>query len=179
MPNALPPLTKDTIEAFAASAFALAVRLLLLLFSPRSARRARPLHLFVQRLERRVECIMFLKAALRTRLGEAEASLRRSLVGPTSRRPRPRRDSLAPGFRRTRGSLRHLLKSARVRARNTTPIGRLFHLLAALADGEAYIAHFMARLARGLRFGGIVAVAPPGIAFAAEAPRHCAFPDSS
>jgi hypothetical protein len=162
MTHALPPLTQATIEAFIASAVALAMRLACLLFAP-GARRRR-LDGFVGRLERRVECILFLEAALR--------------LGPAPRRAR-RPGSLALGFRRTRGSLRHFLKSARIRARNATPIARLRRLLAALADGGAYVAHFMRRLARGLSFGGIVACAPPAIAHASDAPQPCAYADSS
>lgn len=165
MTQQLPPLTKATIDAFVASALALAARLLLLLFSPGASRRARPLHRFVQQLERRVECIVFLRAALR--------------AGPPRRLPRLRRGALQPGFRRRRGSLRHLLKSARIRARNATPVARLFRLLAVLGDGEAYVAHFMRRLARGLYFGGVVACAPPAVALAVDAPRPRAFADSS
>jgi hypothetical protein len=164
MTHALPPLTQATIEAFAASVIALAMRLARLLLAPGADRRARLLHRFVQRLERRVECILFLKAALR--------------LGPAPRRLR-RPGSLAPGFRRTRGSLRHLLKSARIRARSATPIARLARLLAALADGAAYIAHFMRRLARGLCFGGVVACVPPAAALGADPAYARAFADSS
>jgi hypothetical protein len=164
MTHALPPLTQATIEAFAASALAWAMRLVRLLFTPGAERRARSLDRLVARLERRVECILFLKAALR--------------LGPVPRRLR-RPGSLAPGFRRTRGSLRHLLKSARVRAKNATPIARLARLLAALADSAAYVAHFMRRLARGLHFGAIVACAPPAAALSADPAHACAFADSS
>lgn len=99
-------------------------------------------------------------------------------MGPPPRRPH-HPGSLAPGFRATPGRVRHFLKSARIRARNATPMARLARLLAALADSEAYIAHYMARLARGLWLGGIVACAPPAVALRADAPRACAFCDSS
>ncbi len=164
MKHALPPLTQETVEAFAVSAVAWALRLVRLLFAPGAQRRWRLLDSFVARLERRVECILFLRAVLRL-----DATPRRS------RRPR----SLAPGFRRTRGSLRHFLKSARLRLRNATPVARLARLVAALADSAVYEAHFIGRLLRGLYFGGIVACAPPAFALGPDAPRLCAFADSS
>ncbi len=164
MTPALPPLTKDRIDAFAASAVAWAVRLLILLFAPGAARRSRSLHRLVQRLERHVENTIFLKAALR--------------MGPPPRRPHWT-GSLARGFRHRRGSVRHFFKSARIRARSATPMARLGHLLAALADSEPYVGHYMRRLARGLRLGGFVACAPPAIVLGADAPRTCDFADSS
>ena len=65
MTNALPPLTKDLIDAFAASAVAWAVRLLSVLFAPSAARRQRLLRRFVNHLECCVEAIIFLKAVRR------------------------------------------------------------------------------------------------------------------
>ncbi|MGH6952422.1 MAG: hypothetical protein ACREH4_16280 [Vitreimonas sp.] len=164
MTHARPPLTKDLIDALVASAVGWGVRLLCVLLGPGAVRRARPLHRFVQRLERHVECIVFLKALMR--------------MGPPPRRP-PHPGSLAPGFRSTRGSVRHFFKSARIRARNATLIGRLARLIDALADSEAYVAHFMARLARGLWLGGIVVCAPPAVSLCADAPGVRAFADSS
>src|SRR5688572_18975474 len=119
MTQALPPLTKDLIEAFVASAVALAVRLVRVLFAPGAGRRARKLDSFVAQLERRVECILFLKACLALGSG---------------RRRRRMPCALAAGFRRTRGSLRHFLKSCRLRARTASPIARLARLVRALAD---------------------------------------------
>ena len=143
---------------------ALAARLLLLMFGPTAHRHARTLERFVARLERRVECILCLRAMLR--------------LVPARRRLR-RPASLAPGFRRRRGSFRHFLRSCGLRVRNATPIARLMRLLAALADGRAYVAHFVRRLVRGVQPGGIVACAPPAILLSADAPRACAFRDSS
>lgn len=163
MTHARPPLTQNRLDALIASAVGWAVRLLWVLLRPGAERRTR-LHRFVQKLERHVECLVFLKATLR--------------MGPPPRRP-PHPGSCAQGFRHRRGRVRHFLKSARIRARNATPIARIARLLAALVDGEAYIAHFVRRMTRGLNFGGMVACAPPAIALCADAPRTPAFADSS
>ena len=163
MTHAHPPLTKVWIDALAASAVAWALRLLCVLFRPGAERRARLLR-FVQKLERHVENIIFLKAAMR--------------MGPPPRRP-PHPAPRTPGFRSRRGSVRRFFKSARIRARNATMVGRVARLIAALIDNEAYIAHYMRRMTRGLWFGGMVACAPPAILLAADAPRACAFRDSS
>ncbi|MGH6951161.1 MAG: hypothetical protein ACREH4_09825 [Vitreimonas sp.] len=163
MTHVRPPLTKHRLDALIASAVGWALRLLSVLLRPGAGRRAR-LHRFVQKLERHVECLVFLKATLR--------------MGPPPRRP-PHSGSLAPGFRNRRGSVRHFFKSARIRARNAGLVARIARLIAALVDGEAYIAHFMRRMARGLCFGGIVAVAPPAVALCADPPQACAFADSS
>jgi hypothetical protein len=165
MTNALPPLTKDLIDAFAASAVAWAVRLLSVLFAPSAARRQRLLRRFVNHLERCVEAIIFLKAV-------------RRFGPPPQRRPRRPR-STAPGFRRTRGGLHLFLKSARMRARNASLIERVARLLEALAHSGRYVAHYMKRLAAGLHFGGLIPCAPPVVALAADAPVALAYADSS
>ncbi len=164
MTHTRPPLTKDLIDALVASAVSWAVRLLCVLFAPGAQRHKRSLHRFVQKFERHAENITFLKAVLR--------------MGPPPRRP-PHPGARTPGFRCRRGSVRHFLKSARIRARNAPPIARLARLLAALIDGEAYIAHYMRRLTRGLYLGGMVACAPPAVALGPDAPRARTFADSS
>jgi hypothetical protein len=165
MKHALPPLTKDLIDAFAASAVAWAVRLLGVLFAPSAARRQRLLRRFVNHLERCVEAIIFLKAV-------------RQFGPPPQPRPhRPR--STPPGFRRTRGGLHLFLKSARIRARNASLIDRIARLLEALADSGRHVAHYVKRLAAGLHFGGIVPSDPPAATLGADAPRALAFADSS
>src|SRR5262245_23448554 len=156
MTNALPPLTKDLIDAFAASAVAWAVRLLGVLFAPRAVRRQRLLGRFVSRLERAVEAIIFLKAV--------------RLMGPPPR-PCARPRSAPRGFRRTRGSFYHLLKSARIRARSASLTDRIGRLFEALAHSGRYVAHYMKRLAAGLHFGGIIPCAPPAAPLTADAPR--------
>ena len=85
--HALPPLTSDLIEAYAASAVVWLVRLLGIVLDPSAARRRRRLARFVRWIERCVEAILFLRAV--------------HAFGPPPQRrriPRP-----APvGFRRTR-----------------------------------------------------------------------------
>jgi hypothetical protein len=165
MTNALPPLTKDLIDAFAASAVAWAVRLLGVLFAPSAVRRQRLLRRFVNHLERCVEAIIFLRAV-------------RLFGPPPQRRPgRPR--SAPPGFRRTRGGLHLFLKSARIRARNAGLIERVARLLDALAHSGRHVAHYMKRLAAGLHFGALIPCAPPAAALVADAPLAIAFADSS
>jgi hypothetical protein len=164
MTNAYQLPTKDRIEAFAASAVVWLVRHLDLLLAPDAAQRRRLLHRLVLRLERTVECIIFLKAAARS--------------VPPARRSRPPR-STPSGFRRTRGGARLLWKSARIRARKATMIARVTRLLQVLADGERYVVHFMKRLARGLCFGRLVACNPSAIALIAGAPSPARLADSS
>ncbi|MGH6951642.1 MAG: hypothetical protein ACREH4_12255, partial [Vitreimonas sp.] len=65
MTHALPPLTKDLIDAFAASAVAWLVRLLGVLTAPGAERRRRLMRAFLNRIERAVECIVFLWAVER------------------------------------------------------------------------------------------------------------------
>ncbi len=178
MTQTRPPLSKDTIEAFAASAVAWAVRLLGVLVAPGADRRRRLMRRFLNHIERAVECIVFLWAVERSRLGEAEASLRQSLVGPTPRRTRRPR-SVPPGFRRTMGSRRLFWKCARIRARGADALTRVARLLEALAHPERYIARFMRRLANGVRFSQLVACAPPAHACVSLARPDARFADSS
>jgi len=166
MTHALPPLTKDRIEAFAASAMVWCVGLVdaaLKLIAPH-----RRLTRFVERTERDVESILFLKAFSRSRLGEAEALLRRSLVGPCPPRPATPR-SIAPGFRRraTRGRMRLFFRNAGVRARKASLIALIASLAAALAKPEPHIAYFFKRMLRDFRAPALVADAA-GAAFPAD-----------
>lgn len=164
MTHALPPLTKDLIDVFAASAVAWAVRLLGVLVAPGAVRRRRPMRRLLTFLERAVECIVFLWAVQR--------------FGPTPRglrRPR----SVPRGFRRVMGNRRLLLKCARIRARGANPLARVARLLEALAHPERYISRFIQRFMRGVSFFHLVPSAPPAVALSADAPRACAFADSS
>ena len=52
-------------------------------------------------------------------------------------------------------------------------------LFAVLASPERAIAHYMARLARGLCMRRLVAAAPASVALSADAPLPTAFADSS
>src|SRR5687767_9068781 len=114
MTHARPPLTKDWIDALAASAVAWALRLLRVLIAPGAERRA-ALDCFVQKLEGHVENIAVVKAEMR--------------MGPPPRGP-PHPGARTPGFRSRRGSVRHFFKSARIRARNANLVGRVASLIA-------------------------------------------------
>lgn len=165
MKHALPPLTQSLIEAFTASAWGWLMWLARVIAALGAPRRSRRLNLFLSRLEREVECILFLRAVHR--------------FGPM---PRTRRFPRAapPGFRRQR-SLRMALffRNAGVRARKASFARRVAALAAALANPEPHIAYFFARLARGLRGARLVPVAPHAAALAAAAPPAAPIADSS
>ena len=63
--SALPPLTHDLVDAFTASAWAWLMWLAHIVARLVAPRRSRRLHLFIARLEREVEAILFLRAVLR------------------------------------------------------------------------------------------------------------------
>ena len=164
--NPLPPLTKDLVEAFTASATLWLARLLSLLFSPRAAMRKRRFTRLVQFAERWVEYILFIAAG--QRLG--------ALTGP---RRITMRLADRPGFRLTQGDNRLLWKSARIRLRQASLIDRVAHLLEALANPARYITHYMKRLAHGLCFRRLIACAPAATALLSAEPLVVAFADSS
>ena len=163
--TALPPLTKDLIEAFAASAVAWAVRLLGAVLHPRAESRRGVLTRFVRRVERFVEHVIFLKAVHRA-------------GPPPQRRCAPR--STPPGFRRVERRLTLFWKIARIRApRGASLIDRLARLLDAIAYPERHIARFLKALCKGLRLARLIPIAPPAHALAANAPCALAFADTS
>jgi hypothetical protein len=164
MTQPLPPLTKDLLEAFAASAVAWLVRLLGIVLTPGAARRRRLLRGFLNHIERCVECIVLLEAV-------------RQLPPPPRQSARPR--STPPGFRRSRRNIRQLWKCAHIRARHAGPIARITRLLDVLARPEPYVARFIQRLGKGVAFSRLVLAAPPAAAFTSAAPRAIAFADSS
>jgi hypothetical protein len=165
MTNALPPLTKDLIDAFAASAVLWLTRLLGVVTDPSAPRRRRLLTRFVRSIERCVEHIIFLMAV--ERFGP-----------PPQRRHAPR--STPPGFRRTRGDFRLFWKIARIRAhRRASLIARLAQLFRALAHPEPHIARFTRELAKGLRHSSLIACAPPAAHHAADAPHGICAHDTS
>jgi hypothetical protein len=152
MTQALPPLTKHLLQAFAAHAIAWAVRLLGVLFDPSAPRRQRRLVRFVRVLERFVEYILFLEAV--------------HAFGPLPKR-RARPLSAPPGFRRVGRRLTLFWKIARIRAaRRASLIDRVARLLSVLADPAPYIARFTKHLCKGLRLTRLVASAPTALAFA-------------
>lgn len=83
------------------------------------------------------------------------------------------------GFRIARGDNRLLWKSARLRLRGASLSERVGRLLAALACPEPYVAHYMKRLARGLNFTRIVALAPLAARLGADAPQALLPADTS
>ncbi len=162
MKPARTPLTKDRIEAFAASAVAWVVRLLGAVLHPRAEFRRRRLAAFVRRAERFVEFIVFLKATDR--------------AGPPPKR-RTAPCSVPPGFRRVSRRPTLFRKIARIRApRGAGFVERLVRLLEAIGNPERYIARFLKQLWKGLRFSRLVPRTPPAVALAAAiaAPVACA-----
>ena len=165
MKHALPPLTKDLIDAFAASAVAWAVGLLgahARLGAPQKSRR---FHRFVELLERAVESILFLAAVHR--------------FGPPPRRsPIPR--FAPPGFRRiAKRRCALFFRNSGIRARRAGLVQRLGRLIAVMAAPERYIAYFFKRLIKGLRGACLVAAAPPDAALAPAPYCDVAFADTS
>jgi hypothetical protein len=153
MTHPLSPLTKDLIDAFAASAVAWAVGLLGVhqrLCAPHRSGRFRRL---VGLLERAVESILFLAAVHR--------------FGPPPRRkPVPR--FAPPGFRRiAKRRCALFFRNSGVRARKAGLVQRLGRLIAVLAAPERYIAYFFKRLLKGLRGACLVVAAPLPSALAA------------
>ena len=167
MTNALPPLTRNLLEAFAAHAIAWAVRLLGVLVDPSAPRRRRRLTRFVRVLERFVEHILFLEAV--------------HAFGPPPQRRARRPASTPAGFRRTGKRLTLFWKIARIRApRGASLIDRVAQLLSALAHPAPYVARFTKELCKGLRSTRLVPTAPPAYALAgAGTPCITPFEDTS
>jgi hypothetical protein len=116
--------------------------------------RSRGLLRLVRRAERSVEGLVFLMAVRR-----APPPLRRRRRLPQTQRP---------GFRRAHGSVRLLLKSARLRAKGAGLGMRVMRLCEVLADPEVYVSHFLKRILRGLRGTSFVATTPPAFAIGSE-----------
>ena len=167
MKHAHSPLTQDLIQALAASALAWLGRLLSVLLSPRAANHRRRLNRLVQTGERWVEEVLFIMAGFRLKV---LARRRRRIHSHVWDRP---------GFRVSRGGHALLLKSARIRLRGASLAQRVERLFAVLANPERAIAHYMARLARGLCMRRLVAAAPAAAALSEDAPLPTAFADSS
>src|SRR5262245_27419374 len=121
---ALPPLSKDLVDAFTASETLWLLRLLALLLNPRAANRRRLFTRLVQFAERWVEHILFITAA--QRLGVVIGQRRRPKQVVIDR----------PGFRITSGDNRLLWKSARIKLRSRNLLDRAAHLLHALLNPE-------------------------------------------
>jgi hypothetical protein len=164
---ALPPLSKDLVDAFTASATLWLLRLLALLLNPRAANRRRLFTRLVQFSERWVEYVLFVAAA--QRLGVV-----------LGKRRRPNQIVIArPGCRIAVGDNRLLWKSAHIRLRNAALTDRVARLIEALLNPARYVAHYMKRLARGLCFRRLIACAPPAHATISIAARGIAYADSS
>jgi hypothetical protein len=166
MKHAHPPLTKDRIEAFAASAALWCLWLIGVIARLAACSRSRRLAREVERLERGVEATFFLAALHR--------------YGPPPRgRHIPR--ATPRGFRRTAVASRRRLffRNAQVRARKAGIAARVSALLAALANPEPHIGYFYKRLLRGLRSARLLPTAPPATALTIDAPRAAAITDTS
>jgi hypothetical protein len=165
MQTQLPPLTRQRLDAFHASALrwlAWLTRAILALGSPGRGKRLKGL---LTRVELVVECILFCEALLR--------------YGPPPQRRRHPRPAPA-GFRRTQHRrLALFYKRAGVRARGQGALARVLRLIDVLARPERFIAYFFERLCKGLRTSALVAAAPPAWALREGAPAHVAFADSS
>lgn len=138
-------ISDQRLAQFRASAFAwlgwlLKVALLIGVFS-----KSRRLRRLVQRSERWVASYCFLLAA-------------QSVTAPKTRRPYPR--GTPPGFRRVRGNMRLLLKSARIRMKDRNLAARITSVTIALADPGPFVAHFATRIAAGLIGTHLIATAP-------------------
>ncbi|MEQ1819706.1 MAG: hypothetical protein ABL871_13955 [Terricaulis sp.] len=138
-------ISDQRLAQFRASAFAwmgwlLQVALRIGVFS-----KSRRLRHLVQHCERWVASYCFVLAV-------------QSATAPKSRRRHPR--GAPPGFRRVRGNIRLLLKSARIHCKTANLAARLASLSIALADPEPYVAHFAKRIAAGLIGTHLVAAAP-------------------
>jgi hypothetical protein len=165
--QALPPLTKDLVDAFFASATLWLARLLGLLLHPRAAMRKRLFTRLIQFAERWVEHILFVAAA--QRLGVVFGRRRRTVQRIAGR----------PGFRIAVGSNRLLWKSAHIKLRSRDLIARIARLLEALTHSERYVAHYVKRLACGLCFRRLVACAPGAVTLSADPLAEIALCDSS
>ncbi|MBP6689801.1 MAG: hypothetical protein KA153_07405 [Hyphomonadaceae bacterium] len=114
------------------------------------------LHRMLCRVERAVECLLFLKAVA---------------LHPTPARKR-RAPRFAPlGFRRVTSKGRLLFRSARIRARKANALERALALIEALMHPARAVHHFLKRIGRGLASSHLLAAAPPSDALAREAVR--------
>lgn len=160
-----PPLNRQTVDALRASALRWLTWLARVIASIGLHARGKRLVSWVRTMEREVEYILFLEAVLRHGLP----------LTPPCRRPR----AAAPGFRRTRRTLRLFFKRCGVSVRGRDLLARVWALFAALARPERHIAYFMKRLCKGLRRTSLVIAAPPAWALADGAPAPAAIADSS
>ena len=104
------------------------------------------LHRMLCRVERAVECLLFLKAVA---------------LHPTPARKR-RAPRFAPrGFRRTTSRGRLFFRGAHIRAKKANALVRIMALIEALMHPARAVRHFLKKLRRGLRSGLLVPTAPP------------------
>jgi hypothetical protein len=166
MKHALPPLTKDLIEAFAASAVLWLMWLMGVALKLSAPHKSRRLRRWVELHERAVESILFLKAV--HRFGPAPRARRFPRGAPT-------------GFRATRANRRRRLffRNSGVCARKAGLNERLARLMAALANPEPFVAYFFKRLCNGLHGARLIAAAPPAQALASNAACNVSFADTS
>ncbi|MFT3729082.1 MAG: hypothetical protein QM759_14760 [Terricaulis sp.] len=148
------PITQARVEAIAASALCLLGWLLGAILRLNPAGRSARLAHWLERAERGVEHILFLKALAR-------------YGPPPQRRRHPR--SAPPGFRRVGRSTNGFFRSARIRARKANAFMRVLALIDALARPERAVAYFLKQICKGLRLSALVAIAPPAFTFCSTA----------
>jgi len=157
------PITQKQLQAYYACALLWLVRLVDLLLRWTNPRANRTLKRIVQRQEHFIGYVLLLTA------------MRRSRHKPT----RQLRVAAHSGFRRTRGGVRLLMKSAKIARPHASIRARVLNLLDVLADPERIIAYFIKRLRRGVHVTRLVAAAPLADALTASPPRAVACADSS
>lgn len=145
-------ITQKELLTFSVHAFLCVARLMVFLMGWTKTRVPRALKRYLHSRERFLAQLFFLTALSRLRLRPGRRGHR----------------SCGPGFRRTHGHIRLLLKSARLARKNAPLQTRILNLLDALAEPERYIRHFMKRLRKGLRLNHIVISAPQTDALAAS-----------
>lgn len=138
-------ISDQRLAHFRASAFAWLGWLLQVALRIGIFAKSRRLRRLVQSSERCVACYCFVLAVQRT-------------AAPRRRKPHPRRAT--PGFRITRGNIRLLLKSARIRINGANLAARITSVSMALADPEPFVAHFAKRIAAGLIGTRLIVAAP-------------------
>jgi len=157
------PITQQQLQAFYACATLWLVRLADLLLRWPYPRASRTLKRIVQRQEHFIGYVLLLTA------------MRRSRHRPTSQL----RVAAHSGFRRTRGGVRLLMKSAKISRPHASIRARILNVFDVLANPERIIAYFIKRLRRGVHVTRLVAAAPLADTLSASPPRAVACADSS
>ncbi len=154
------------IDALAAAIIVFVVELSQAIFAPHLEQSRRCLHHAIRRAERAVELLLLLTAF-------------RLATPPVQRLSSFARRNTPPGFRRSVGFSRLLLKHVRVRLRRGAFHQRIARLIASIAQPSRYVRRLLKRLHKGLRGSRLVAAHPPAQTLSADAPLTVAYADSS